>query len=211
MKESQLRIIADAKAEVEEIFATKFKPWFVFHTIVHTTEVAEAAEAMASFYQLNDEEKFILLIAAWFHDTGFSKGRIEEHEKESIKIAKSFLTKHMIHESVISKVASCIQATVMPQHPVLDTDKIICDADLFHLGTKRFMNRTELLRQELQAYYKIDITETEWRLKNIEFLKSHRYFTGYCQQMLEPVKQQWIMKLEKTKPQKPGKRMYLII
>jgi hypothetical protein len=85
----------------------------------------------------------------------------------------------------------------MPQKPQNGLDKIISDSDLFHLGTNHFNNRTELLRQELQFYYNTELTDKEWRLRNIEFLKSHNYFTGYCQQMLEPVKQQWITKLQK--------------
>lgn len=211
MKEAYKRIIDSVKTEVKELFAKKLDAKFVFHNLAHTMQVAEAAEAIATFYQFEEEEKFIVIVAAWFHDTGFTTGRIEGHETESIKIAQTFLLRHSIRQPVIAKVAACIQATRMPQHPVNGMDKVICDADLFHLGSNNFKERTELLRQELQAYYDTNITEKEWDLNNIEFLKSHHYFTGYCQQMLEPVKQQWIMKLEKVKPHKAGKRMHIVV
>ena len=211
MTESNLKIIASVKNDVTALLTTKLDPRFVFHNLAHTMQVAEAVEGIATFYQFSEEEKAILIIAAWFHDTGFTTGRIEGHEAESIRIAESFLLKHSIRQPVIAKVSACILATKMPQHPLSGMDKVICDADLFHLGSNNFKERTELLRQELQAYYDTEITEKEWDLNNIEFLKSHHYFTGYCQQMLEPVKQQRIMKLEKVKLHKSGKRMHIVV
>jgi predicted metal-dependent HD superfamily phosphohydrolase len=210
MKESHIRILASVKAAVKELFAEKLETRFVFHNLIHTIQVAEAAEAIATFYQFDEEEKVILIIAAWFHDTGFTTGRIEEHETESINLAQSFLLRHSVRQPIIEKVSACILATKMPQSPVSGIDKIICDADLFHLGTNNFRERTELLRQELQRYYHTEIAEKDWDLNNIQLLKSHHYFTGYCQQMLEPVKQQWLMKLEKTKFIKPGKRIHIV-
>ncbi len=59
-----------------------------------------------------------------------------------------------------------------------------------------FSERNQLLRKELQAYYKADFAEEDWCRLNIEFLKSHKYFTGYCRRELEPVKQKWIEKLQ---------------
>ncbi len=83
----------------------------------------------------------------------------------------------------------------MPHAPANLLEQIICDADLFHLGTDKFSEMTELLRQELQVYYNKEFSNEKWRQWNIEFLLSHRYFTGYCQLNLEPVKQKWIEQL----------------
>lgn len=211
MKGSCIRIIDSAKNEVKELLEKKLDARFVFHNLLHTRQVAEAAEAIATFYRFDEEEIFILLLAAWFHDTGFITGRIEGHETESMKIAQSFLLKRNVAPTIISKVLLCIKATKMPQHPVSGIDKVLCDADLFHLGSNNFKERTELLRREFQDYYNTEITEKEWNLRNIEFLNSHHYFTGYCQQMLEPVKQRWIKSLEKTKSQRSNRRMQIVI
>ena len=37
---------------------------------------------------------------------------------------------------LIQRVSSCIQATRMPQSPLSQVEKIMCDADLYHLGTR---------------------------------------------------------------------------
>ena len=196
MNEQQLQIIKEAKKIVTEIFQTKVNPLFVFHNLEHTTQVVAAAEEIEGYYQLNDDEQFVLFISAWFHDTGFSSGHTEEHEKESIKLVRDFLALQMAKQEIIIHMASCIQATHMPQEPQNLVEKIICDADLFHLGTNMFSERNQLLRKELQAYYKADFAEEDWCRLNIEFLKSHKYFTGYCRRELEPVKQEWIEKLQ---------------
>ncbi len=197
MNEHQLQLIGEVKKVATEIFEKGVDPRFVFHNLEHTRQVAEAAEGIANFYRFNENEKFVLIVAAWFHDSGFSSGRIEAHELESIKTAENFLRTYNTASDVIAAVSSCILATQMPQNPKNGIEKIICDADLFHLGTNHFNYRTELLRQELQFYYKREIAEQEWRMQNMEFLKSHTYFTGYCQQMLEPVKQIWITRLHR--------------
>ncbi len=197
MNEDQIHIIADAKKVVKDIFRNKVNPLFVFHNLDHTQQVVDAVEEIEGYYQLNDDDQFILLVSAWFHDTGYSAGHAEGHEKESIKLAADFLHQHHYADpEVILRISSCIQATQMPQAPINLVEKIICDADLYHLGTIMFCKFSDCLRQELQNYYKIDISNKEWTRVNIEFLISHKYFTGYCQQKLEPVKQGWIKQLQ---------------
>ncbi len=171
MTDTNLKIISSVKNEVTALLSTKLDPRFVFHNLVHTIQVAEAVEGIATFYQFSEEEKAILIIAAWFHDTGFTTGQIEGHETESVKIAQSFLIKNSVPLLVIIKVAACIQATRIPQNPINGMDKVICDADFFHLGSNNFKERTELLRLELQNYYNTSISEKEWDMNNVEFLK----------------------------------------
>ena len=196
MNEYQLQIVREARKVVTDIFLNNVNSLFVFHNLEHTIQVVTAAEEIEGYYQLNDEDQFVLFISAWFHDTGFSSGHAEQHEKESINLAKEFLSPRIADQEMVIRIAACIQATHMPQKPLNLVEKIMCDADLFQLGTNMFSERNQLLRKELQAYYKCDFAEEEWRQLNIEFLKSHNYFTGYCRQELEPVKQEWIEKLQ---------------
>ncbi len=196
MNEQQLQILREAKKFVKGIFQTKVNPLFTFHTLEHTIQVVAAAEEIEGYYQLNEEARFALFISAWFHDTGFSTGVAEWHERESIKLASDFLYQHHVPPDTILQVSTCILATHIPQTPLTFAEKILCDADLFHLGENIFHRRSSYLKQELQAYFEKNIPEDEWRQLNIKFLQSHKYFTGYCQQKLEPVKQIWIKQLQ---------------
>jgi HD superfamily phosphodiesterase len=197
MNQYQLQIINEAGKTVTGIFQTKVSPQFVFHNLEHTRQVVDAVEEMEGYYhyQLDNNDQFVLLLSAWFHDTGFSSGKMEEHEMESIKLATDFLYRHSVITDLILQVSSCIRATHMPQTPKNLAEKILCDADLFHLGENIFHKRSGYLRHELQTYFKKEIPKDEWRQLNIDFLQSHKYFTGYCQRKLEPVKQEWIEQL----------------
>jgi predicted metal-dependent HD superfamily phosphohydrolase len=195
MTEHQIHIVAEAKKVVTGIFRTKVNPQFVFHNLDHTRQVVHAAEEIEGYYQLNDDDQFVLFISAWFHDTGFSSGQAEGHEKESIKLAEDFLFRRSEDPKLIKRVSSCIQATHIPQEPRDLVEKILCDADLYHLGANMFNRWNDYLRRELQTYTS-DFTDEVWRHLNIEFLKAHTYFTGYCRQKLDPVKQGWIKQLQ---------------
>ena len=127
MNEHQLQIVREARKVVTDIFLNNVNSLFVFHNLEHTIQVVTAAEEIEGYYQLNDEDQFVLFISAWFHDTGFSSGHAEEHESESIVLAKDFLSHCNVVSEQILHIASCIQATHMPQKPLNLVEKIMCD------------------------------------------------------------------------------------
>ncbi|MDB5196097.1 MAG: hypothetical protein JWP88_467 [Flaviaesturariibacter sp.] len=202
MNDNLSHILNDAQAYVTEIFHKEVDPMFVFHNLEHTQQVARAADEIAAHYQLSEQDRAVLLLSAWFHDTGFSTGQAEEHEKESLLIATEFLLSKNVDPDLIQRVSSCIQATRMPQSPLSQVEKIMCDADLYHLGSQEFKKMNEHLKQEQEAYFKKEFGNKEWRQRNIDFLESHQYFTDYCQQKLEPQKQEWIKQLRKKQGDK---------
>ena len=195
MDNLQRQILVSAEQVVTKIFKTEVDPKFVFHNLNHTKQVVNAAKTLVEYYRLDSSVQMSVLLAAWFHDTGHSAGKPEEHEKESDRLATMFLKNLKAEEPVLQKVSSCIMATRAPQKPTNFEEKIICDADLYHLGTNRFIEMNKLLRQELQNYFHKEITDDQWRRRNLEFLSTHKYFTGYCRQKLEPLKKEWIRQL----------------
>jgi len=205
MNEQQLQLLMQVRVYVTEIFRHKVDSHFVFHNLEHTQQVVAAAEELATYHNLNDEDRLTLLLAAWFHDTGFSSGRAEDHEKESIRLATDFLQQKGVDIEIIQRVSSCIQATHMPQSPLSLVEKIMCDADLYHLGSGDFKKMNEHLRQEQEFYFKTEFSKKEWRQRNIEFLESHQYFTDYAQRMREPKKQEWIRELRRKQGDKEVK------
>lgn len=202
MTKHQIQIIAEAKRVVTNIIENKVPPLFVFHNLHHTKDVASSVQVLTGHHQLGDLDEFTVFVAAWFHDTGFSAGRVEGHEEESIKLVTQFLNQHKANTETINLVTSCIHATRMPQAPMHILEKIVCDADLYHLGTGAYLEWSNLLKQELVDYHKNDISDEKWRQDNIEFLKAHNFCTAHAQQSLEPVKQKWIKHLEHTQTAK---------
>lgn len=96
-------------------------------------------------------------------------------------------------------------ATRMPQSPLSLLEKIICDADLYHLGTADFFDTDKLLRKETETLHDKEISKADWRLKSIAFLSAQEYHTDYCQVLLNATKQQNIQIL-KDKAAKAGSK-----
>ncbi|MES2266863.1 MAG: Pycsar system effector family protein [Bacteroidota bacterium] len=155
----------------------------IYHDKQHTEGMVGAAMQIGNHYQLNDRDFFIVQVAAWFHDLGYMVDK-EHHEAQSAVLAENFLEKHNVPEADIADIKGCIMATKMPQKPATLLDKIICDADLFHLGSDDFAKNDKRLLKEVRALYKPDLTKQEWRKKSLTFLKEHRYHTDYAQVLL---------------------------
>jgi len=197
MTEEQFRILSAAQDYVSDLFINKVDKAIHFHTLQHTQEVLAGCETMADYYRLEDEDRFALMLAAWFHDTGYSTGKAMGHENASIELAARFMNQHRVSPQVVDKVIGCINATRLPQTPHSLIEQIICDADLFHLGTSDFKEKNKLLREELNDFGNMDLSKKDWRKKNIEFLTRHVYFTSYAKENLDPLKQVYLEELIK--------------
>ena len=209
MNDLNKSLISAAEQYVVNLFSQKIGKDFTFHSFNHTREVVLHTELIAGNYELSEEDHTALILAAWFHDAGYSAGLKKMHEEESQKIAAEFLQKQHAPQSLIDKVKGCIIATRMPQSPSNLIEQIICDADLFHLGTKDFKEKNKMLRQEINSLEEEKIGKKEWVNLNIEFLDRHRYFTDYAREMLDPVKKSHLRDLmEKAgKKKKPAENV----
>jgi hypothetical protein len=65
-------------------------------------------------------------------------------------------------------------------------DEIVCDADTYNLGTQNFLTTDELLKKELELR---NVPVDFWEEKTLELLISHKYFTPYCQALLNKGKE----------------------
>lgn len=195
MTDSQSSLLSAARDQATDIIS-KISKNISYHNLEHTKRVVAACEEMAEYYQLQPDDKEALLIGAWFHDTGFSSGKSQGHEEVSKQLATDFMGQHNAAPSLTAKVIGCIDATKMPQSPNSLIEQIICDADLFHLGTNEFNAKNEELRQELKGFSGEDVSKKKWRKMNIAFMENHKYFTDYGKRKLQPVKDEHIAELK---------------
>src|SRR5690606_14574977 len=66
-----------------------------FHNLQHTKEVVQNVKYLCAAMDINKQNTEILVVAAWFHDTGFST-TYKGHEDESKLIATHFLKKEKV-------------------------------------------------------------------------------------------------------------------
>lgn len=168
----------------------------VYHNLAHTKRVVQAAVQIANHYQLKDDDFFIVYASAWFHDTGYFI-ETQSHEEKGAEHAETYLTNYQVSKEVIAAIKGAILSTRLPQSPNNLNERILCDADLFHLGSEDFSERSKLLHKEVEQLCGREISKKSWRLKDIEFLESHQYHTDYCRLLLETQKNKNIAKLKK--------------
>lgn len=183
-----LEILDQVRAHVSSLFEVKKDNNLVYHNLLHTEQVVMAVVKIGNHYQLSDSDFFVVSVAAWFHDIGYLSG-LEEHEARGAELAAAFLSEKGVEPALIQKVTGCILSTKMPQRPADLLEQIVCDADLFHLGTESFPERSKLMRREVKTSYGITVDKNEWRLKTIELFEGHHYHTAYAQELLSAQKE----------------------
>lgn len=165
-----------------------------FHNLEHTQEVVLACQFIAEESGLPAMEIDLLLIAAWFHDTGYIVD-YDSHEQYSEQIALNWLAESSLNKLDQSKIIACIRATQMPQRPHTLLEEIMCDADLIHLSTEEYEQKAALLHKEWKCIRGLNPSPKEWMISNLDFLTNHQYFTLYGQQILEVRKERNICNL----------------
>lgn len=158
----------------------------LYHSLDHTKEVVAAVVEIGNGEKVSSDELELLTIAAWFHDSGYIE-KTKGHEELSAMFASGFLSENNYPQEKIEKIVNCILATRVPQHPKNHLEKVLCDADLSHLGRTSFEKRNNMFRTEFEHYYGRKLTEHEWLIKTIEFLSQHNYFTDYAQNQFSAI------------------------
>jgi len=194
-------LLDEIKQYVTSFFHTHSNDKLIYHNLGHTENVVNAAIEIANHYRLSDLDYFVVVTAAWFHDIGYYTDP-SRHEEKGAEEAAAFLKRQGIDETTIQTVGNCIRATKLPQSPTTLLEKIVADADLFHLGTPRFTDTNKAMRKEFIELHNIDISKEEWRIKTVRLLESHHYHTDYAQLLLNDAKAKHLEKLKEKLAEK---------
>lgn len=169
----------------------------IYHNYTHTLRVVKKLKLLLEGEQISEKEKELMIVAAWFHDTGYTRD-IRNHEEESVVIAKEYLEGKLPAED-INVICNFILATKMGHQPTTQLERIMKDADYSHLASKNYEKTSDLLREELRLTGVKNYTELEWKKANIEFLTNeHKFFTHYAHENWQTLKQNQLLKLIKS-------------
>jgi uncharacterized membrane-anchored protein YitT (DUF2179 family)/predicted metal-dependent HD superfamily phosphohydrolase len=153
-----------------------------YHNVDHTRYVLDRATMLAEKEGITGDSLVKLRTAAAFHDTGFIE-KYSGHEAVSCRIATQHLPGFGYTEEQITDICQMIMATRLPQTPVNRLGEILCDADLFYLGTDDYGINAEKLYPEFQKEG-LSNDKMEWQRQQISFLESHQFFTKTAQELL---------------------------
>ncbi|GLB48535.1 Pycsar system effector family protein [Neptunitalea lumnitzerae] len=200
------QLIDNISNYVTDLLTKGLDETFLYHNLRHTHQVVKGTKVLIEKCEINDKERESLVIAAWFHDTGYTVDGGKNHEEESSKIAKAYLTEHNHPEDQVELICSLILATKFGHEPKNLPEMIIRDADTSHFGEESYLETTELLRKELILRDIKKLSIEEWRTVNIKMLSSkHRFYTNCAIDLWQEQKDKNIQSLIK-KEKKAKKR-----
>ncbi|MBT8382250.1 MAG: HD domain-containing protein [Ignavibacteria bacterium] len=191
------KILSDVKKFVGTKFREEGQDENLYHNLTHTAEVVNAVQEIAEASGVGDEDMEVLLIAAWFHDLGFID-RCDGHEDIGKNYAKIFLEEKKYPSDKIHKIQSLIEATRLPRNPKNLMEEVICDADLYHLGTSEFKTKGDLLKKEIETKQGKEISDENWLDISLNFFEEHKFYTDYAKNKYEIQKNINKAKIEKV-------------
>lgn len=200
-------ILAREEAYVRTFLTDHDDSSHVYHNLQHTENVVRAAIEIANHFQLEERRFFIVVSAAWFHDTGYFVDK-DNHEAEGARLARTFLEQQAVETTVIEEIEGSILATRLPQRPHGLLEEIVCDADLYHLGTADFRDTNKLMHRETELLAGKQISGTDWRVSTIRFLEAHHYWTDYCRLILDDTKRANLDRLKARQREKEKERAH---
>ena len=165
------------------------------HTLHPTRGVVAVANRIALAENISEHDRELLIAAAYFHDTGYIR-EYDKNEPIAARMAGRILKLIGYEPAEIKKVQKMILATDPACKPQKLVEKILCDADLDHLGRDDFFKRDGKLRKGRGARG-IDVSdEAKWYKGTLKLLKKHKYYTESQKRLREEKKQKNIDQLK---------------
>lgn len=191
-------LIENAESYVINLYNEQLDKQFVYHNVAHSQRVVEKSLELAELAKLNDEDKQKLVLAAWFHDSGFTINP-ENHEEEGVKIVSKFLEENKVDVKLIDDVSNLILSTKVDVKPKTALEKLLNDADCSHVGSKNYDEFAQLLQKELELTSGKKINDTDWLDQNIDFLTNkHQFYSTIAAKKWEKQKGKNLAQLLKT-------------
>jgi predicted metal-dependent HD superfamily phosphohydrolase len=198
-------IVQKSERFVRDLFEKEMPEHLTYHDIEHTEYVVNQSRIIGQNSGLTEEEINTVMVAAWFHDSGFVSTSIG-HEKKSQELAREFLTSAGVPKDQIKNVILCIKATEMPQDPGNNKlARVLCDADMAYLSEEFYLDKTKRLRKEWNTSSEQKLTREEYYKQTVDLFNNHNYFTEYATRMFSSGKAKNFQSLHKLN-KKRGKK-----
>jgi len=167
-------LVQEAQAYIEPKLTTELDPRLTYHTLVHTAYVVKQARNLADDAHLGPAQTEELLLAAWFHDTGYLD-TYDGHEYKSMARAETWLREKKYDPARIEVIKNLIRATHRDEPANTELEKMLVDADMSNLAADDFRARAELIRNEWELALDKSYTTPDWAELQLNFMLAHKY------------------------------------
>ncbi|KIC61567.1 Pycsar system effector family protein [Chryseobacterium taiwanense] len=192
-----MSILQKAKDYVEILFKDKLSSVYFYHNFIHTTYTVNKAEEILKHTPVSKEDQEKVLLALWFHDTGYIECA-NNHEEKGVEIMQEFLKKENYPDDYIEDITKLILATKITYEPQNLLEQIVKDSDCSHFASHDYSDISDALRKEWELTNVRCFSNDEWNAGNLDMLKNkHKFYTEYAKQNWQPLKEKNIKKIEK--------------
>lgn len=165
-----------------------------FHYIDHTRYVARKTSQLLRNTSVSQHDFQLGILAAWSHDLGYKYGRTN-HEVRSAELISDWMKESSYSQSEIQTVAEAIMSTKIPQKATSEISKALCDADMAHLASPKYLYWADKLEAEWVATQLFPDKKEHLLDIQINFIQEHRYLTDYAIAKWESRKQKTLVHL----------------
>jgi predicted metal-dependent HD superfamily phosphohydrolase len=191
-------IITEAEQYVTSLLRKELSHNFLYHNLTHTQRVVKFTKTLIEAEKVSPNDANALIIAAWFHDVGYTEGSTD-HEAKSVTIVTPFLKERNVDDATISKISDLIMATKMDHEPKNILENIIRDADCVHFKSKSYTEISDFLRAEWELDKGTVYSDSEWTEQNVLFYtKHHRFYTNFANDNWQKGKDRNLVELLQT-------------
>ena len=169
-------LVKEAQAFVTELFANELTAKLTYHSLRHTEAVVKECRVLATAAALGPDDAEALLLAAWFHDTGYLDV-YDGHEFRSMERAATWLAGQSADAARIQLVQDLIAATHRDAEATTELQKLLVDADMSNLARDDFRASAELLRTEWELVLGKTYSSPEWAEMQLNFMLGHKYIS----------------------------------
>lgn len=163
-----------AQTYVSELLARELSPKLTYHALAHTEAVVKECRALAPAANLNADDTEALLIAAWFHDTGYLDV-YDGHESRGAARAAAWLQAQSVPAVRVPLIETLIKATHRDAKLATELEKLLVDADMSNLARNDYRSRAELLRTEWELVLDKTYSTQAWAELQLNFMLAHKY------------------------------------
>ena len=153
----------------------------LYHNYEHAKDVAEVTAELISDQGLDESQTEAVLLAAWFHDTGYAHSP-ENITDGSIHVLNEFAKGHPVDKSVLQTAEALIRFVQSGNEPSNSLEAYLYDANNSYIGRKRFFDQSGMRRVERETFDGISYSMYDWNRELLDVLMNHKFWTAPAQQ-----------------------------